>query len=277
MSLSYCVLPNRGALKIEGEDRIDFLQGLVSNDVTKASDTQAVYAAFLTPQGKYICDFFILASTEWNCLTIDIAADALPAFKKKLTMFKLRADVKITDISEDYDILAIFGGDTEISPGIYQDPRLAEAGYRAFVGNGQRLPDTTEVPFEEYDLHRIKLGLADGARDMEVEKSILLENGFDELNGVDWDKGCYMGQELTARTKYRALIKKRLFPVEVTGDLPEPGTDIMAGDKKVGTLHSGVAAHALATLKLDALDAAELTADGATLVPQRPSWMVIPD
>ncbi|SCA56892.1 putative aminomethyltransferase folate-binding domain [Candidatus Terasakiella magnetica] len=271
MPLKYSVLPNRGVLKISGEDRVDFLQGLISNDVTKATDTTGIYAAFLTPQGKFLCDFFILASQNDECLLIDMAADALPAFKKKLTMYKLRADVKIEDISEGYDILAAFGDKIKLIPGIYQDPRLEEAGYRLFTAKGQPLADAEEVDFETYDLHRIKLGLGDGARDMIVEKSILLEYGFDELHGVDWDKGCYMGQELTARTKYRALIKKRLVPVEVAGELPESGTEITAGDKTVGEVRSGTDKMALALLKVDALDQ-ELNANGAILRVCLPDW-----
>ncbi|NVK20651.1 MAG: folate-binding protein YgfZ [Methylocystaceae bacterium] len=274
MPLSYCVLPERGVLKISGEDRVTFLQGLISNDVTKASETSGIYSAFLTPQGKFICDFFILG--HGDSLLVDIAADALPAFKKKLTMFKLRADVKIDDISEDYDVLAIFGDAYAPKSGFYADPRHNDMGWRAFVSKGAGFDGAEEVPFADYDLKRIQLGLPDGARDMTPEKSILLENGFDELNGVDWNKGCYMGQELTARTKYRALIKKRLFPVKLEGDAPESGTAIIAGDKSVGEIHSSQGAYALATVKLDAVEEA-LTANGVALTVTKPDWMVIPE
>ncbi|WP_135079025.1 folate-binding protein YgfZ [Terasakiella sp. SH-1] len=275
MPLKYSILPNRGVLKISGPDRVDFLQGLVSNDVSKATDTKGVYAAFLTPQGKYLCDFFILASESHQCLMLDIAADALPAFKKKLTMYKLRADVEIEDVSQGYDILAFFGdAKMEITPGLYQDPRLAEAGYRAFVSKGTGWQNAEEVDFDSYDLHRLLLGLPDGARDMIVEKSILLENGFDELNGVDWDKGCYMGQELTARTKYRGLIKKRLLPVEVQGPLPENGTEIYAADKLVGEVRSGLEKKALALLKLDFIEE-PLRAGESTLRVIQPDWIIL--
>ncbi len=273
MALSYSVLPNRGVLKIEGEDRLDFLQGLISNDINKATETDAIYSAFLTPQGKFICDFFIIASGEG--LLVDMEADSLPAFKKKLTMFKLRAKVTIKDVSDDYDVLTAFGGELS-QTGTFADPRLAEAGYRAILPKETAIEGAEQVGFETYDLHRIQLGLPDGSRDMTPEKSILLENGFDELNGVDWDKGCYMGQELTARTKYRALIKKRLIPVEIEGDLPESGTDILNGDKTVGTIHSGVANMAMATIKLDAFDG-DLTANGVKLKAIKPKWMVIPE
>ncbi|WP_417832208.1 YgfZ/GcvT domain-containing protein [Terasakiella sp.] len=273
MSLSYCKLPNRAVLKIEGEDRLDFLQGLISNDVNKVTATDGIYAAFLTPQGKFLCDFFI--AQENDALLLDIDAEAMPAFKKKLMMYKLRANVAIADVSAQYEVFAAFGDKTTQS-GVFADPRLEEAGYRAILPNGQDIENAEPVPFETYELMRIQLGLPDGARDMTVEKSILLENGFDELHGVDWNKGCYMGQELTARTKYRALIRKRLFPVMVEGDLPAPGTEITSGDKVVGEIHSGIQNMALATLKLDALDD-ELSANGAKLTPKKPDWMVLPE
>lgn len=273
MTLSTCVLPNRGVLLIVGADRLEFLQGLISNDINKVTQTDAIYSAFLTPQGKFLCDFFIIQSGEG--LLIDIEAETLPAFKKKLTMFKLRADVTITDVSADYDIHAVFGGATEVGNGIFKDPRLDNAGYRAILKTGQSIDGAETVDFEEYDHHRILLGLPDGTRDMTPEKSILLENGFDELNGVDWNKGCYMGQELTARTKYRALIKKRLLPVEIDGDVPAAGTEIKDGDKVVGEIHSSARNHALATLKLDALESA-LSANGAVLHVKTPDWVVFP-
>ncbi len=273
MSLSYCKLPNRAVLKIEGEDRLDFLQGLISNDIHKVNATDGIYAAFLTPQGKFLCDFFI--AQENDALLLDIDAEAMPAFKKKLMMYKLRANVAIADVSAQYDVFAAFG-DKTTQAGVFSDPRLKEAGYRAILPNGQDIENAELVPFETYELMRIQLGLPDGGRDMTVEKSILLENGFDELHGVDWNKGCYMGQELTARTKYRALIRKRLFPVMIEGDLPTPGTEITSGDKVVGEIHSGIQNMALATLKLDALDD-ELSANGAKLTPKKPDWMVLPE
>ncbi|MDV7339201.1 folate-binding protein [Terasakiella sp. A23] len=274
MSLSTTVLPNRGVLLIEGDDRLEFLQGLISNDINKVSDKNAIYSAFLTPQGKFICDFFVIGSGDG--LLIDLQDDALPAFKKKLTMFKLRANVTIKDVSDDYDVVAVFGEGSVDQDGVFADPRLKSAGYRGIIAKGTAVEGASEASFEDYDLHRIKLGLPDGNRDMTPEKSILLENGFDELNGVDWDKGCYMGQELTARTKYRALIKKRLFPVKLSGDAPQAGTDIISGEKNVGELHSSQGDYALATIKLDAVET-ELSANGVALEVIKPDWMVIPE
>ena len=130
------------------------------------------------------------------------------------------------------------------------------------------------APLEAYDALRLQLGVPDGSRDLPVEKALLLENGFDELNGVDWKKGCYMGQELTARTKYRALIKKRLFPVRIDGPLPASGTLIFQGDKEVGEVRSGSGQRALALLQTEvARSGGSLLADGAQVTPEIPAWM----
>ena len=130
------------------------------------------------------------------------------------------------------------------------------------------------APLQSYDELRVGLGVPDGSRDLVVDKALLLENGFDELNGVDWQKGCYMGQELTARTKYRALIRKRLFPVKVEGALPEPGAPVHLGDQEVGELRSGSGQRALAMLQTDAArSGARLIADGAEVIPEIPAWM----
>src|SRR5262249_3416018 len=129
----------------------------------------------------------------------------------------------------------------------------------------------------DYDRLRLSLGVPDGSRDLPVDRAILLENGFDELHGIDWQKGCYMGQELTARTRYRGLVRKRLLPVEVEGPLPAPGTPVMAGDKEVGQMRSGGDGLGLALLRLEHLDAERLTARADRLKPPTPSWLRISD
>ncbi|WP_404326526.1 CAF17-like 4Fe-4S cluster assembly/insertion protein YgfZ [Aerophototrophica crusticola] len=137
-------------------------------------------------------------------------------------------------------------------------------------------PDLAQGSFADWDRLRLMLGVPDGSRDLVVDKSILLENGFDELRGVAWDKGCYVGQELTARTKYRGLVKKRLLPVAVQGPLPPPGTLVMAGEREAGEVRSGADGLALALVRLDALEA-DLTAGEARLVPQVPEWVRLPE
>src|SRR4029077_5612549 len=153
----------------------------------------------------------------------------------------------------------------------------AELGARIITDRGRLArigAALTQADFGAYDRHRLGLGIPDGSRDLVLDKSILLESGFDELHGVDWQKGCYIGQELTARTKYRGLIKKRLFPVRIDGPGPDPGTIVTLDGHEAGELRSSRDGQGLALLRLDAVDAGRpLLADAATLVALRPAWM----
>lgn len=287
MSLSFAPLGGRGVLEVAGADRVAFLQGLVSNDVAKAATGAPVYAALLTAQGKYLHDFFVVALGD--ALYLDCERSRLGDLQRRLSLYKLRSKVTLTDASSRFTVCCAWGAgataklnlaDGAAKPfagGIaYADPRLSALGVRFLIPAG-RDNDIAAAGFARtdavaYDHHRLALGVPDGSRDLEIEKSILLENGFEELNGVDFAKGCYMGQELTARTKYRALIKKRLVPVKVDGPLPAPGTPITRNGEEVGELHSGADAVALAMIKLDALTG-PLVAGGAKLAPQPPKWM----
>ena len=258
-------------VEVSGADRVGFLQGLVSNDVTRAAPGQAVWAALLTPQGKYLADFFILADGER--LLLDCARDQAAMLVQRLSRFRLRAQVALRDASEELRVLAAWGGAAPPEGAIAApDPRLPEAGWRAISA----VPVATDADFAAYDRHRLVLGLPDGARDMEPERSVLLEGGFDELVGVSWSKGCYMGQELTARTKYRGLLKRRLVPVEVEGALPPSGTPVMRGGAEVGEMRSGRDALGLALLRLDALEG-PLACGAARLTPRIPGWMRLPE
>jgi folate-binding protein YgfZ len=153
------------------------------------------------------------------------------------------------------------------------DPRLAEAGWRILTDR----PLPTDAGPEAYDAHRLALGLPDGSRDMESEHSVLLEAGFDELNGVSWTKGCYMGQELTARTRYRGLVKRRLVPVEVEGPLPSRGTPVTRNGVELGEMRSGRQARGMALLRLAALKGALLACGEAVLRARVPAWMRLPE
>lgn len=287
MPLSFAPLGDRGVLEVAGADRVAFLQGLVSNDVAKAAAGAPVYAALLTAQGKYLHDFFVVALGD--ALYLDCEHSRLADLQRRLSLYKLRSKVTLADASAKFVAVAAWGdgaasklnlADGAAKPfagGVaYSDPRLAALGVRLLIPAG-REGDIAAAGFARadaaaYDCHRVALGVPDGSRDLEIEKSILLENGFEELNGVDFAKGCYMGQELTARTKYRALIKKRLVPVKVDGPLPALGTPITRNGEEVGELRSGRDGMALAMLKLDAL-AGPLLADKAKLSPQPPAWM----
>jgi folate-binding protein YgfZ len=262
-------LPDRAVVAVEGPDRVAFLQGLVSNDVALAAPGRAVWAALLSPQGKWLADFFILADGERLLLDVEQGHAAMLA--QKLTRFRLRSKVTVA-VLEGWQVHVAWGGVPEVPAGAVAapDPRLAEAGWRVLA------PVVLDAPasVEDWDAHRLALGLPEGSRDLETDKTVLLEAGFDELSGVSWTKGCYMGQELTARTKYRGLIKRRLVPVEVQGALPPPGTPVLRGEAEVGTLRSGRGGRALATLRLEALEG-DLACGGAVLVPRLPGWIKI--
>jgi tRNA-modifying protein YgfZ len=134
-------------------------------------------------------------------------------------------------------------------------------------------PQATNASIEDWDRHRLALGLPDGSRDLEPDRTVLLEAGFDELGGVSWTKGCYMGQELTARTKYRGLVKRRLVPVTVDGVVPQPGTPVLRDGIEVGTMRSGRDGRGLAVLRLDAVGGGWLACGDARIEPHVPDWM----
>jgi hypothetical protein len=265
-------LPDRGVVAVAGPDRVAFLQGLVSNDVALVAPGRAVWAALLTPQGKWLADFFILADGERLLLDVERAQAAMVV--QRLGKFRLRSKVSLS-VLDDWQVHVAWDGAPDLADGVVAapDPRLADAGWRLLA---PRLLDADAGP-EAWDAHRLALGLPDGSRDLEADKTVLLEAGFDELSGVSWSKGCYMGQELTARTKYRGLIKRRLVRVAVEGALPAPGTPVVRADGvEVGTLRSGQGGVALATLRLDSMGAS-LSCGGARVVPRPAAWMRLPE
>ncbi|HZS82844.1 MAG TPA: folate-binding protein [Stellaceae bacterium] len=287
---SFVALPQRALLAVSGADRRAFLQGLVSNDVEKVSPSRTVHAALLTAQGKYLHDFFIIE--RGDAFLLEAEAARLADLQRRLSIYRLRAKVAIAPAEAGLAVAAAFGEGALAALGLreeagaaapfagglaYVDPRLAALGARLIVPPesgfaGLRAAGFAEAGAAAYDRMRIGLGVPDGSRDLAVEKAILLEAGFDELNGVDWQKGCYVGQELTARTKYRGLIKKRLMPVRVEGPLPEPGTPVRRGGEEVGEIRSGAGDTALALLRLEAIAEPGLEAGGARVTPQMPGW-----
>ncbi|MCE2509994.1 MAG: folate-binding protein YgfZ [Alphaproteobacteria bacterium] len=285
MPASYALLEDRGVLAIMGEDAETFLQGLVSVDVTKASGERALYGALLTPQGKFLFDFFLLRMDA--AFYLESEGARIEELKKRLSLYKLRAKVSIEDATEKFRVFAFFGeGAVEASrlpeeagaarfyeDGLlYVDPRTAKAGTRALLPNDGTVDVAgfAKADAADYDRFRITLGLPDGSRDLEPEKAVLLDYGFDALNGIDWEKGCYVGQEVTARMKHRGLARKGLFPVTIEGAPPAPGTAIAAGGRDVGMLTSVRGDVGLALLKHEAIEAGDaLQAGAARLSPRR--------
>jgi len=287
----FVLLEDRGVVAVGGPDRRAFLQGLVSNDVDKVSPLQARYAALLTAQGKYLHDFMMIELA--GALLLDGEAARLADFKRRLSIYRLRAKATVEE-RLDLAVVAVFGEDSLAALGLcdepgaarsfasgiaFVDPRLAALGARCILPreaarSALLKTGLAEAEFEAYDRLRLGLGVADGSRDLVLEKSILLEAGFDELNGVDWNKGCYVGQELTARTKYRGLIKRRLMPVTIDGPAPAPGAIVFADGHDVGEMRSSRDNRGLALLRIDAaLDCRRLTAGEAVIIPERPKWM----
>ena len=290
------VLDQRGIVRLTGPDARGLLQGLISNDVDSLTPSRAVYAALLTPQGKYLFDFLLSQGSDEILLDTETARAA--ALIQRLSMYRLRAQVAIENAGDTLAVLAVFGEGTVERLGLAAeagmartegnallavDPRLADLGVRVVLPIGEVdafmvAHGLAPAPFAAYDRHRLALGVPDGTRDLIVEKSLLLESGFEELNGVSFTKGCFVGQELTARTKHRALVKKRLVPVRVTGALPEPGTPVTRGGRDAGDLRSGVDGIALALLRLEQLATtltAPLMAGEAQLEPAPPAWLRI--
>jgi len=241
-------MTDRRLLCLTGTDAVDFLQGLVTNDVSKAEDG-LVYAALLTPQGKYIADFFI--AKEENSYLLDTDAAQTDALAKRLTMYKQRADVQITE-----DPRTVSTGTGEAPDGALADPRHPDLGWRLYAD--QNHSDQTDWT----DLHVRHVIPAAGAE--LTPDSFLLEMGFERLGGIDFKKGCYVGQEINARMKHKTQLRKGLAQVSIEGTAPV-GTDITnESGKIVGTLFRQSHGKALAYLRFDRA-AGPLTAGTATL------------
>lgn len=288
-NLYYIPQDQRALILLSGEDRRSFLQGLVSADVDRATDAQALNGAFLTPQGKFLYDFFIVG--DGDSLVMDVERAGREDFIRRLSRFKLRSKVALA-LQDDWQVFALIGEGAAAALNLPEtagtarhfaggvamvDPRLPAAGLRAWLPTAA-LADLQRAGFapaatDIWDRHRTLLGLPDGSRDLVPEKTILLEAGFDELNGVDWQKGCFLGQEVTARSKYRGQIKKRLLPVEIDGPPPLPGTTLLLAGQEVGEMRSHVGQIGLAMVRLECLGrAGPLMAGDARITPRKPDW-----
>jgi folate-binding protein YgfZ len=294
----YTILEHRGLLAVAGEDRKSFLQGMLTNDIMAVAPDRAVWSALLTPQGKFLHDLF--AVELGDTLYLEGEQARLDDLKARLSKYKLRAKVQLA-VVEGWEVAAAFGTGAAASLGLpddrpgaavpfgngdgvaFTDPRLPGAGVRLMVPTEKAAGlfadvGLTPADFATWDARRIALGLPDGSRDIEIEKGTALESGFDELHGVDFKKGCYIGQELTARMKYRGLAKKRLVPLRVTdGPTPAAGTPVTTPEgKEAGTVRSAVDGHALALVRLEHLNT-PLTAGPASLAVALPDWVRLPE
>ena len=241
-------MTERTILALTGTDRTDFLQGLVTNDIRRAG---LVYGALLTPQGKYIADFFTL--TQQDRILIDVAASHAPALAQRLTMYRLRADVQIGETG-----LIVSRGTGERPAGALDDPRHPALGWRSY-GDADLSDDT------DWDALRVAHCIPETGVEL-TSDTYILEAGFERLHGIDFRKGCYVGQEIAARMKHKTELRKGLRTVAINGTAPI-GTDIMAGDKPVGTLFTQSGDQAIAYLRFDRAVGAMAAQDATITLP----------
>ncbi len=249
-----CVfLYNRAVLRISGRDRISFLQGLISNDLEKLTPDRVLYSLLLTPQGRFQDDFFVVEHEGALLLTPE--KEHVEDLKNRLLLYKLKSEVEI-ELLEDWALGAHpaqsflpRGKVTQRKSYLeFVDPRLSEMGT---VVLGPVVFDSG-LDFELYDIHRLSLGVPDGGRDMIRGKAIPLENSMDKLDAIDWDKGCYLGQELTARTKYSGEVRKGLWRVlKSSGPMPYFDEPLFFGDKEVGRMRTSCGQQGVALLRTE--------------------------
>ena len=279
------LLPDRGVVKVSGEDARRFLNGLVTTDMGKVAPGAARFAALLTPQGKIVCDFFISEATEEDGggFFLDCPRALAQELVAKLNFYKLRAKVIAEDLSEVLGVLAVWDGDGDSEYGLsYRDPRLRELGRRIMLPPhlAKQAADELGAAFVEakaYEAHRIALGVPRGGVDFIYGDAFPHETDMDQLNGVDFAKGCYVGQEVVSRIEHRGSARRRIVPVKAEAFAPDAGVPVMAGGKQIGTMGSAAGPKGLAMLRLDYVADAEASgtpviAGGIALRAEKPAW-----
>jgi folate-binding protein YgfZ len=261
MKASY--LSDRGIVRVGGAEARAFLQGLVTGNVVTLGGDEARWAALLTPQGKILFDFLMTATPDG--ILLDVKREKIPELVKRLSMYKLRAKVEIADASDAFGVVALFGG--VVAEGA-QDSRHPDMGAR-LVAPAANIPALMltfggDEGLAAYDAHRIALGVPEGGVDFVYGDAFPHEADMDQLNGVDFKKGCFVGQEVVARMQYRGLTRNRVTKVFLEGVAPTPGAAVMAGDIRVGMMGSSAGARGLALLRLDRAE--EAAQAGKTLV-----------
>jgi folate-binding protein YgfZ len=263
----FAKLASRALIQVSGPDWRDFLQGLLTQDVETLAVGETRFAALLTPQGKLMFDLFV-TGTEHGCL-IDVAADRQGALIQRLTIYRLRAKVAITPA--DTDVAALWPGLASVPAGWTADPRLPALGYR---GQDATPPaGATIVDEAAYHSHRLALGAPDPDADCPADTTYPIEANFDLLNGIDFQKGCFVGQETTSRMKRRGMIKNRMLPIQFDGDPPAFGAEVLAGDRRAGEALSGQSGRAMALLRLDRTQGAALSVDGRAVAVEWPVYL----
>ena len=282
-------LPDRGVIKVAGEDARNFLNGLVTTDVDKLKPGLGRFGALLTPQGKIIVDFLITEAPAGHGggFLIDCPKALADGLATKLKFYKLRAKVTVENLSEDLGVLAVWDGQPAAQPDLaFADPRNGKLGYRILIPEDlkQKLSDLIGAELVDaaaYETHRIALGVPRGGLDFMYSDAFPHETNMDRLSGVDFDKGCYVGQEVVSRMQHRGTARTRSVKVLLEDLSPELGVSVLAGDKPVGTMGSSAQGKGIALVRIDrvadALDAGQaLTAGGLALRLAEPDVVRIP-
>ncbi len=283
---TFALLPGRAFIRIRGEDARAFLQGLISNDIHALSPVRALYALLLTPQGKFLHDFFL--TQQDDAILLECEQARAEELLRRLSMYRLRSKVALELLPpQEMAAAAWFGAGMPLgSPGVmqadgsYADPRLAGLGMRLraapeALAAWKEARQARAGGAKDYHDWRIACGVPEGGMDLIPEKTLPLDYGLDRLHAVDYGKGCYVGQEVTARMHYRATLRKRLYSVQADAPLPGPGVQIRAGDAVIGELRSCAGKAGLALLNQEEWEAngrASLQADGVPLRAELPAW-----
>jgi len=278
------LLADRGVVRVAGEDASKLLQGVITADMELLSAQPAIHAALLTPQGKILFDFFVLKAP--GGFLLETAADKAADLAKRLTMYKLRAKADIQDRSAAYRAFAAWGSapanvGAASETHIFPDPRLGALGWRGLTGArlvsgiASAIGGLDASP-EDYHAHRIALGVPEGGKDYAFGDTFPHEADLDQLNGVSFSKGCFVGQEVVSRMQNRASVRKRVVPVAAEATLT-PGAEVKAGAAVIGSVGSVAGTQALALVRLDrAAEAAakgdRLTAGGVAITLRKPQW-----
>jgi hypothetical protein len=264
-------LEDRAVLALTGPEARPFLQGLITNDIERLEPGKGIYAALLTPQGKVLFDFFLVEGD--GAILLDCLAASRDALLKRLSMYRLRSKIMI-EARDQLAVLAEWGGAAVRSAISYSDPRLAELGRRAIIATGEMRADLMAA--EDYHAHRMACGVPEGA-DFGSDRMFALDANLEELHAVDFDKGCYVGQELTARMKHRGMSRKRLLAIAAdAGALPKAGATVKAGGEDIGEIVAGGRQSGFALIRLDRLarfGAAHLTSGETPVKLSKPSWL----
>ncbi|MPZ56858.1 MAG: folate-binding protein [Rhizobiales bacterium] len=279
------LLPDRGVVKVTGNGARAWLGNLVTIDMGRVAPGAPRFGALLTPQGKIIADFIVAEAeaAESGDFFLDCPRALAPELTDRLNRYKLRAKVMVEDISEVLGVMAVWGGTPTAHLGLtYPDPRLSALGMRCMLAppraeEAAKTFGATLADASAYEAHRIALGVPRGGLDFIYGDAFPHETDMDQLGGVDFDKGCYIGQEVVSRVEHRSTARSRVVPIAYDDYAPDAGTPVMAGEKQVGTLGSTAQGRGLALLRLDrAADAlaqsVPLEAGGIPIRPVKPDW-----